>query len=190
MDDAGHRMSRRRKESLPPRGVIRSIIIAGWWRASSRTSSVPTRSRAATAAGGMLICGAATGSDPCRSQTPSKWCSGGGGGLPGGYLDRSSRVRSRSAGADQTSDTPAAARRDRCTLEARPLSGTRLWRLAMIGRERGRAVTFARTGVACLRCCCVQAWDSGGCILGSVAAKPKRKGPGITKGEVADEVTK
>jgi hypothetical protein len=27
------------------------------------------------------ICGAATG-DPCRSQTPSKWCSGGGGGLP------------------------------------------------------------------------------------------------------------
>jgi hypothetical protein len=182
-------MSRRRKESLPPRGVIRSIIIAGWWRASSRTSSVPTRSRAATAAGGM-ICGAATGSDPCRSQTPSKWCSGGGGGLPGGYLDRSSRVRSRSAGADQTSDTPAAARRDRCTVEARPLSGTRLWRLTMIGRERGRAVTFARTGVACLRCCCVQAWDSGGCILGSVAAKPKRKGPGITKGEVADEVTK
>lgn len=27
------------------------------------------------------ICGAAT-NDPCRSQTPSKWCSGGGGGLP------------------------------------------------------------------------------------------------------------
>jgi hypothetical protein len=46
-------------------------------------------------------CGAAT-DDPCRSQTPSKWC----------FLwwrDRSSRVLSRSTGADQTQ---AAARRD------------------------------------------------------------------------------
>jgi hypothetical protein len=142
------------------------------------------------------ICGAATGGDPCRSQTPSKWCSGGGGGLL-------SDLEATWTGA--TKCGPAALVRIRhqthkrqyagtCTVEARPLSGTRLWRLALIGRERGRAVTFARTGVACLRCCCVQAWDSGGCSLGGVAAKPKRKGPGITKGarrggRRGDEVT-
>lgn len=52
-------------------------------------------------------------------------------------------MQSRSAGADQTQ---AAARRDR---DARP-SGTRLWVLGVIGRGRGRAVTFVRTGVACV----------------------------------------
>ena len=44
----------------------------------------------------------------------------------------------------------------------------------MIGRGQGRAVTFVWTGVACVLRASV-----GGCILGSVAAKPKRMGPGI-----------
>ena len=38
------------------------------------------------------ICGAATG-DPCRSQTPSKWCSVGGGKLHGGgYLEATGKT--------------------------------------------------------------------------------------------------
>jgi hypothetical protein len=89
-------------------------------------------------------CGAAT-EDACRSQRPTRRVSGRRPGAVECCPAALVRIRHERQHAGTTHDARLGG------------SGTRVWLACMIGRGRGRAVTFVRTGVACCAC------SVGGC---------------------------